>query len=75
MIGSGISAANALGDHLPVVVGEMREASDAGHVAGPVNPRRRFQGRRVDFQPAALGPRQTGAVPRLEIGATSRGDE
>jgi len=75
VIGARILSANASGDDLPVVISEVGEASDARHVACCVHARSRFQSCRVDLQPAALGARQAGALPRLEVRAPAGGDE
>jgi hypothetical protein len=65
-----VDAAQAARHDLPVVVGEMREPADASDIACTEHGGRaiRFERRRIDLQPAALGPCELGAAPWLGVG-------
>src|SRR5229473_8116387 len=63
VIGARILSAQAASDDLAMVVGEMRETANAGHVAGAIHIDAGLEGRRVDFEPAAVRLRQPRSLP------------
>jgi hypothetical protein len=70
-----VDALDSSRDHLPVVIREVCESADSSDVTGSENAWLRFEGRRVDLQPAAFCLRESGTLPCFGIGASSGRNE